>query len=73
MPKGQRMTSEEKIAQLELQIKMEKAKASRTDDQKFALDCAKKIEKGIQDNVFTEEEVNEVQTFINMVKKRVLN
>lgn len=73
MPKGQRMTSEEKIAQLELQIKMEKAKASRTDDQKFALDCVTKVRKGISDNVFTEEEVNEVQTFINMVKKRVLN
>lgn len=72
MPKGQRMTSEEKIAQLELQIKMEKAKASRTDDQKFALDCVTKIRKGISDDVFTEEEIDSVQTFMELIEGRIL-
>ena len=75
MQKRKNRTPEQIIKDLENQLKEAKLKASMSEDPelKFALDCAKKIEKGIQDNVFTEEEVNEVQTFINMVKERVLN
>lgn len=72
MPKGKRMTSEEKIAQLQLQIKMELAKADRTNDQKFALDCVTKIRKGISDDVFTEEEEASVQNFIQLIEGRIL-
>ncbi len=75
MEKRKHRTPEQIIQDLQNQILEVKVKADLKDqpELKFALDCVKKIEKGIQENAFTEEEVKEVQSFLNMIRDRVLN